>query len=262
MGYFGDNYDSVRYPILSEHSTGLRRAQLGAIHAIASHFTRYTKPSLAEPAMVVMPNGSGKTAVLVLSAFVLKATRVLVITPSRSVREQVARKFQSLAEMKEIGTLPNETSNPAVKLLDTKLNSIAAWTALEEYDAIVSTPNCLSPAYEDVVHPPDDFFDLVLIDEAHHAPAKTWRAIVETFPDARKVFFTATPFRLDRKVVPGTIVYEFSIREARNDRIIGDIEFIPVQLQGGDSADIVIARKTEEVFNLHFPYQTGDIGRH
>lgn len=248
MGYFGDNYNSVRYPILSEHSAGLRRAQLGAIHAIASHFTRYTAPSLAESAMVVMPNGSGKTAVLMLSAFVLKANRVLVITPSRSVREQVAWKFQSLAELKEIGALASEVNNPNVKLLDSKLITTAAWRDLEEYDVVVSTPNCTSPEYEDVVHPPEGLFDLLLIDEAHHAPAKTWRAIVEAFPDAKKVLFTATPFRLDRKVIPGTIIYEFSIREARNDKIFGDIEFVPVQLQEGHSLDITIARKTEEVY--------------
>jgi len=85
VGYFEDNYDSIHYPISAERSTGLRRAQLGAIHAIASHFTRVSAPSLTESAMVVMPNGSGKTAVLVLSAFILRVKRALVITPSRSV---------------------------------------------------------------------------------------------------------------------------------------------------------------------------------
>lgn len=34
MSYFSDLYTAIKYPIASEHSTGLRNAQLGAIHAI------------------------------------------------------------------------------------------------------------------------------------------------------------------------------------------------------------------------------------
>lgn len=248
MGYFEDNYDSIHYPISTEHSTGLRRAQLGAIHAIASHFTRVSAPSLTESAMVVMPNGSGKTAVLILSAFILRVKRALVITPSRSVREQVTQKFQSLSELKEIGAISNEAVNPKVKLLDSKITTVAAWEELEEYDVVVSTPNCTSPEYTDIAAPPEGLFDLLLIDEAHHTPAKTWKAIIDAFPNAKKVLFTATPFRLDRKEIQGTIIYEFSIREAYKDKIFGDIEFVPVQLTGGHSADAIIALKTEEIY--------------
>jgi DNA repair protein RadD len=39
--------------------------------------------------------------------------------------------------------------------------------------------------------------DLLVIDEAHHAAAKTWRAIIDALPDARILGVTATPQRLD-----------------------------------------------------------------
>ncbi len=63
MTYFENNYDKVRYPIRKPNEPGLRRAQIGAIHRIASYFTTEN-----EPAIVVMPTGSGKTAVLMISA--------------------------------------------------------------------------------------------------------------------------------------------------------------------------------------------------
>jgi superfamily II DNA or RNA helicase len=37
-------------------------------------------------------------------------------------------------------------------------------------------------------------FDLVLIDEAHHVPAKTWTEILESTNEAKHFLFTATPF--------------------------------------------------------------------
>ena len=41
--------------------------------------------------------------------------------------------------------------------------------------------------------------DLVIIDEAHHARAKTWETVLGRWPDARRIGLTATPQRLDGK---------------------------------------------------------------
>lgn len=45
----------------------------------------------------------------------------------------------------------------------------------------------------DKIQPPD----LIVIDEAHHASANTWRTIIERFPNARLLGVTATPCRGD-----------------------------------------------------------------
>lgn len=42
-------------------------------------------------------------------------------------------------------------------------------------------------------------FDLIVIDEAHHAVASTWRQILEAYPDVPILGVTATPERLDGK---------------------------------------------------------------
>jgi superfamily II DNA or RNA helicase len=92
MTYFSENYSKISYPFETADSRGLRNAQIGAIHAIASHFTIHDK----EPAIVVMPTGAGKTAVLYLSAYVLQVNRVLVITPGKLVRNQISEGFASV----------------------------------------------------------------------------------------------------------------------------------------------------------------------
>lgn len=42
-------------------------------------------------------------------------------------------------------------------------------------------------------------FDFIVIDEAHHSPAGTWRKIIEHYGDAHLLGLTATPARLDGK---------------------------------------------------------------
>ena len=78
MSYFADVYDKLRYPISSEHSSRLRNAQLGAIHSISS-FQTLRK---IRAGIIVIPTGSGKTAVLMMSPYIIHAKKVLIVTPA------------------------------------------------------------------------------------------------------------------------------------------------------------------------------------
>lgn len=40
-------------------------------------------------------------------------------------------------------------------------------------------------------------FDLIVIDEAHHSASRSWRVIIEAFPNVRVLAVTATPWRFD-----------------------------------------------------------------
>src|SRR6516225_9028793 len=39
--------------------------------------------------------------------------------------------------------------------------------------------------------------NLIIIDECHHVAARTWRQILEAYPNARRLGLTATPCRSD-----------------------------------------------------------------
>ena len=241
MSYFSKYYEIVRYPVESNEKMGMRKSQLGAIHAIASHFTNSNSP-----AIITMPTGSGKTAILILSAFVLMVKRVLVLTPSRLVRSQIKEEFEQLKTLIDIGALKGVTEKPKVYELQNKILTEEAWNNLKNYDVVVTTPMSISPALADIPNPPDDIFDLILIDEAHHSPAVTWNGIIEMFPQAKRILFTATPFRRDKKEIKGRFVYNYAMSDAYKDGVFGHIEYVPV-LSNDKLDDISIAKKAEEV---------------
>lgn len=240
MSYFENNYCSIAYPLSNENSFGLRNSQFGAIHGIASHFTTSTKN-----AIVSMPTGTGKTAVLMMACFVLRANRVLIITPSRLVRYQIAEDLKELKTLKKLNVIPDNLPAPNVKEQDSKVKSVDEWNELRKYDCIVSTPNCVSPLIEGIVAPDKDFFDLILIDEAHHSAAKTWESVLNSFEYARKILFSATPFRRDKKIIPGIIIYSYPLSKAFEDGDFGKIKFEPVLTK--DAQDKHIAIKAQEV---------------
>jgi superfamily II DNA or RNA helicase len=219
---------------------GLRKPQIGAIHSISAHFTTSQKPGI-----VIMPTGSGKTAVLMMCPFILKANRVLVITPSKLVRNQIALGIAALQPIRRLGATAADPSGIRVKEVTSVIASANTWAELSNYNVIVSTPKCISPGIEGIVTSPIDFFDLVLIDEAHHAPAKSWIEIINYYSNAKRVLFTATPFRRDNKEIPGKIIYNYPISQAFEDGIFGATEFIAVNAQPGD--DAAIARECERV---------------
>ena len=74
-------------------------------------------------------------------------------------------------------------------------------------------------------------FRLVIVDEAHHHPAPTWRRIVDKFrsPDCPVFFFTATPYRTDGKdILPpeeSCIVHHLPLKKAVEDGVIRRTQF-------------------------------------
>ncbi|HYK89291.1 MAG TPA: DEAD/DEAH box helicase family protein [Acidobacteriota bacterium] len=241
MPYFADRYSALKYPIAAGYLPGLRNAQLGAIHAVAAHLTLDRR----EPAVVVLPTGSGKTAVLMATPYLARSKHALVLTPSVLVRAQIAEDFKSLTTLKRIGVLALDTPVPKVQEITGKLTETPLWEGLRSFDVVVGTPNSLSPDQPNVTEPPVDLFDLVLVDEAHHAPAKTWTALLERFRRAARILFTATPYRRDRKEIGGRFVYEYSVRRAQEDGIFGDLEYVPVYAKEGESNDVAIAKAAE-----------------
>ena len=151
--YFVRNYPALAIPVATDDPPGFREAQRAALFSLGAHFAQRS-----DPAIVTMPTGSGKTAVLQASAFLLRALRVLVVTPSRLVPEQIYDDYRQHGVLKRLGAVPATLEAPAAFNADAKISD---WETLRDYDVVVATPNSASPAVEGVP-PPPDFFDLVL----------------------------------------------------------------------------------------------------
>jgi superfamily II DNA or RNA helicase len=126
--YFASNYPLIRLP--KQHApseSGLRRGQLGAIYALSAHFA-----IKHDPAIVVMPTGAGKTGSLMLCPFMEEATRVLVVTPSQLLRDQIAEEFSTLSTLRRAQAIPDSVPSPDVHQARHKLYTPDDWDDLRE----------------------------------------------------------------------------------------------------------------------------------
>jgi len=212
----------------------LRDAQRGAIWALGAHWT-----VSEEPAQVVLPTGVGKTLVLSAAPFLARAKRVLVVAPSRVVREQLAEAFTTLHGLKTHGALPHDVGEPEVMVVKGKAKS-KTWLEAHDADVVVATVHGVSAEFTNVTPPDSDLFDLVLVDEGHHAPAAAWRSLLEAC-GAPMVFVTATPFRRDRRRIPGEIVYSYPLDRAIAEGVYMPVNFHPVQPDVGQEKDRALA---------------------
>lgn len=236
MAYFTDN--DLMLNLIGGPNTGFRPGQLGALHSALAHFSVYD-----EPAILSLPTGYGKTALLMALPFLLRARRVLVVEPSDALRQQTTSHFKELSVLRRLGVVAAPTPNPAVLGQKGVPGNADAWTKVAGQDVVVSTPQSLSPAVASEA--PSDLFDLIIFDEAHHAPAETWAAFLAHYPEARFIFLTATPFRRDRKVIPGRMAYWYPVSKAAKESAFGRVTFTPAPVRNAnddDEIDRAVAR--------------------
>lgn len=107
-----------------------------------------------------------------------------------------------------------------------------------------------------------DEFDLILIDEAHHAPAKSYRKIVEYFNPRLILGFTATPNRRDGVGLNNCfddIIFERDLKWGIENHYLSDIKCLQVDLKwdiskvkkkGEDFDQVALAQcVNQDVFN-------------
>lgn len=99
---------------------------------------------------------------------------MLVVEPTDVLRRQTSAHFGELSTLRKLKVLPAEAGNPHVHPQKGRPLSADEWLAFQTFDVVVSTPASTSPVLEPVS--PADLFDLIIFDEAHHAPADTWSA--------------------------------------------------------------------------------------
>ena len=188
-----------------------------------------------EPTVISIPTGTGKTAVGMAAPFLTAAPpqRILVLAPARQIRRQLVEQFSTYGQLHKLGVLPEAAGAPAIFEMSGRASD---WSGLEPFDVVVALPNSISPAhYEDSQLPPRDLFDLIVVDEAHHAPADTWRAVLDHFHTARALLLTATPRRRDGKRIPGSLQYYYPLRRALEEGLYKPIE--PILLGPPDATD-------------------------
>ncbi len=242
MSYFKKYHNKISLLKSSDPENSLRNSQLGAIHSILAYFTLL--PS--KPGIITMPTGTGKTSVLIMATFLLEAQRVLVLTPSVFVRSQIAKEFETLKTLKKINVIKSFNKYPKVKQIVTEPKLASDLKDIYNHDAIISTPKTMYKYIEFGIE--KNVFDLVLVDEAHHSSAETWKKTIDYFTESKIVFFTATPFRSDKKEIKGDIIYNYPLSLAYKEGIFGEIEYHPIYNYDESNKDLDIAKEAEILY--------------
>jgi superfamily II DNA or RNA helicase len=223
---------------------GLRRPQIGALHAVHAHWTVSDSP-----ATIVMPTGTGKTETMLSVLVSERCEKLLVIVPTDALRTQLAAKFLTLGVLRapKCAILPPTARHPVVCTLQhiprtpTEVDEIFGCAQV-----IVTTSSiagqCEASVQERMaVHCPNLF-----IDEAHHAEAPTWSAFKDRFRERRVLQFTATPFREDGKPLDGQIIFKYPLKRAQQEGYFAPIRFEPVVEFNQKRVDQAIATKAVE----------------
>ena len=85
---------------------------------------------------------------------------------------------------------------------------------------------------------PNDHYDLVIVDEAHHYPALTWKLLVDHFHSSRRLFLTATPEHYRNPILSIPPCYELKKSEAIDQGVIRDVAFYETADHEGGSNEL------------------------
>lgn len=166
---------------------------------------------LHQSVMAQMPTGTGKTYLLtaVIDSFVSNnpMEKVWIVAHRRELVSQIdetVRKFHSYS-----------ASNTSSLLSSVKAMSIQ-WL-MRHYDEIEEGPG------------------MIVIDEAHHALAKTYKEMWERFPNAKFLGLTATPCRLNGKGFTDlfdVLVQSWSVPEFISKGRLATYDFVSIKSDG------------------------------
>ena len=166
---------------------------------------------LHQSVMAQMPTGTGKTYLLtaVIDSFVSNnpMEKVWIVAHRRELVSQIdetVRKFHSYS-----------ASNTSSLLSSVKAISIQ-WL-MRHYDEIEEEPG------------------MIVIDEAHHALAKTYKEMWERFPNAKFLGLTATPCRLNGKGFTDlfdVLVQSWSVPEFISKGRLATYDFVSIKSDG------------------------------
>ncbi|WP_312072036.1 DEAD/DEAH box helicase [Anaerotignum propionicum] len=190
----------------------LRPYQLEAKDAIFSAWDNGVQKTL-----LVLPTGCGKTIVFakVAEECVRKGDRVLIMAHRGELLNQAADK---IAKATGLGCATEKAEETC----------LGSWFRI----AVGSVQSLQRPKRLEKFSP--EYFDTIIIDEAHHSLSDGYQRVFEHFSDARVLGVTATPDRGDMKnlgQVFESLAYEYTLPKAIKGGFLSPIKALTIPLK-------------------------------
>ncbi len=190
----------------------LRPYQREAKEAVFEQWENGTRKTL-----LVLPTGCGKTIVFakITEDCVRNGDRVLILAHRGELLDQAADKIAKATGLR-CATEKAEQSclGSWFRITVGSVQSLMRETRLKRF--------------------PDDYFDTIIIDEAHHCISDSYQRVLHHFPDAKVLGVTATPDRGDMKnlgQVFESLAYEYTLPKAIKEGYLSPIKAVTIPLQ-------------------------------
>lgn len=190
----------------------LRPYQKEAKEAVFEQWGNGTRKTL-----LVLPTGCGKTIVFakITEECVSHGDRVLILAHRGELLEQAADKIAKATGLKCATEKAEESSLGSwYRITVGSVQSLMRTTRLSRF--------------------PEDYFNTIIIDEAHHCISDSYQRILKYFPDAKVLGVTATPDRGDMKnlgQVFESLAYEYTLPKAIKEGYLSPIKAVTIPLQ-------------------------------
>lgn len=167
--------------------------------------------------LLVLPTGCGKTIVFakITEDCVQCGERVLILAHRGELLEQAADKIEKLTGLKSSVEKAEESC-------------MGSW-----YRITVGSVQTLMREKR-LRQFPRDYFDVIIIDEAHHCISESYRKILDYFSEAKVLGVTATPDRGDMKnlgQVFESLAYEYTMPQAIRSGYLSPIKAMTIPLK-------------------------------
>lgn len=225
-----DYFMSTKTSILENKE--LRAPQVNAYVEVYNHFIDKKNTSHA---IVVLPTGTGKTGLISILPYNIAQGRVLVIAPQLTILSTIETSLNSM-DGNNFWLQRKVITNPKRLPVVVKYEGEESRREhLEDANIVLANIQKLQKRNEMALlnQYPEDFFDMIIIDEAHHSEAKTWIENLQHFSEAKVIKITATPYRTDKKNIVGKLVYKYKLSQAMHKKYVKSLEkfnYIPDEL--------------------------------
>ena len=167
--------------------------------------------------LLVLPTGCGKTIVFakVTEECVRQGNRVLILAHRGELLEQAADKIEKATGLGCATEKAEETCLGSwFRITVGSVQSLMRESRLSRF--------------------PENYFNTIIIDEAHHCISDSYQRVLQHFPDARVLGVTATPDRGDMKnlgQVFESLAYEYTLPRAIKEGYLSPIKAVTIPLK-------------------------------
>lgn len=170
--------------------------------------------------LIVMPTGSGKTKVMTEIARRRSDDKILVLAHRDELLQQARERFSRDCG-ERVGLDKADDFAADERIVVGSIQTVSMPARLERFSK--------------------QRFDMIMVDEAHHACAATYRRVLDYFPDAKIIGVTATPDRADEKAmgqVFDSVAFLYEIENAINDGYLCDVRCTRIEIAGLDLSSV------------------------